>query len=563
MQATPAKIIEYFNGEKQNLIPLFQRPYTWDKPKWQTLWEDVMVQYDQQEGEGSHFLGTIVSAPARSVPVGVAKFLIIDGQQRLTTFAILLCALRDCVGDQESQRIQNIYLTNLYRPSEDTLKLVPTQADRNAYHDLVIDRKAPPNGPLLCKAYHYFLEQLKTAKDSDDNPVLPNRVLVALERTLQVVMINLDETDDAYLVFESLNSKGEPLTQADLVRNYLLMRFKHSAKEGGEQEAVYNKFWKPLEETHGQELTEFLRHYMMRGGEDLRKGNIYAAVKKRMNELESTDDVKEETRSMDRFGAFYARIFNPGLESSPLIRWRLENFKQLLAMSTSYPLLLRLLDARDRGVLSEAELEKCFGIIESFTVRRSVCNVPTNALNKLYLQWCKDLPDENHAEWLRAAMSKGGSSRRFPNNSEFGDFFQNQAQYAKGLTRFILDRLEGSFQHKEPIHLSIPTIEHIMPQTLTPAWEEELRDGDDKADPKAIHAQLVNTFGNLTLTGYNSEMGNQPFAEKRERLRQSHLELSRAVAACSHWRTQEIKMRAEDLFKRALKIWPGPVSTDE
>ncbi len=561
MQATPAKIIEYFNGEKQNLIPLFQRPYTWDKPKWQTLWEDVMVQYDQDEG--THFLGTIVSAPARSVPVGVAKFLIIDGQQRLTTFAILLCALRDCLGPQDSQRIQEVYLTNRYRPPEDTLKLVPTQADRNAYYDLVMDKKAPPDGPLLCKAYHYFRDQLKTAKDGDDNPVLPAGVLLALERTLQVVMINLDETDDAYLVFESLNSKGEPLTQADLVRNYLLMRFKHSVKEGGEQETVYNKFWKPLEDTHGPRLTEFLRHYTMRGGEDIRQGNIYAAVKSRMNELVSPDDVMTETRSMDRFGGFYARIFDPGLESSPLVRARLENFNRLLAMSTSYPLLLRLLDARDTGSLSEAELEKCFGIIESFTVRRSVCDVPTNMLRRLYLQWCKDFPAANHAEWLAAAMSKEGSGRRFPNNVEFGEAFQKQPQYAKGLTRFILDRLEGSFEHKEPIDLSIPTIEHILPQTLTPAWEAELCDGDEKADAKAIHAQLVDTFGNLTLTGYNSELSNQPFADKRERLSQAHLELSRAVAACSHWREQEIRRRAGDLFKRALKIWPGPVALAE
>ena len=558
MQAAPTKVIEYFNGEKQNLIPLFQRPYTWDASKWQTLWDDVLVQYDLGD-EGIHFLGTIVSAPAKSVPVGVSKFLIIDGQQRLTTISLLLCALRDCLGPQDSQRIQEVYLTNRFRAPEDTLKVVPTQADRDAYRDLVIDRHAPPDGPLLCKAYYYFRRQLTETTDGNDDPIQPTRVLLALERTLQVVMINLDESDDPYLVFESLNSKGEPLKQADLVRNYLLMRFKHTAGTGGEQENIYNTLWKPLEDILGGRLTEFMRHYAMRNGDDLRQGGIYAAIKGRMKDLETSDEVKAEIITMNRFGGFYARIFDPARESSPLIRARLENFQALLALSTSYPLILRLLDERERGALSEGELERCLGLVESFIVRRSVCGVPTNALNKLFLQWCKDFPAADYTNWLLASMSKGGGSRRYPNDAEFGEAFQHQPQYGRGATRFILCRLERSFEHKEPVDLSAATIEHILPQTLTPEWEEELRGGHDNVDAKTIQAQLIDTFGNLTLTAYNSELGNQPFAEKRERLATSHIELSRDVAACIHWREQEVNDRAADLLARASKIWSGPL----
>jgi hypothetical protein len=560
MQAAPTKVIEYFNGEKQNLIPLFQRPYTWDESKWKTLWDDVMVQYDLGD-DGIHFLGTIVSAPAKSVPVGVSKFLIIDGQQRLTTISLLLCALRDCLGAQDSQRIQEVYLTNRFRTPEDTLKLVPTQADRDVYRGLVMDKHAAQDGPLLCKAYYFFRRQLTETRDGNDDPIQPSRVLLALERTLQVVMINLDENDDPYLVFESLNSKGEPLKQADLVRNYLLMRFKHTAGTGGEQETIYSTLWKPLEDMLGASLTEFMRHYTMRFGDDLRQGGIYAAIKGRMKELNTPEQVKAEIATMNQFGGFYARFFDPARESSPHVRARLENFQALPAMSTSYPLLLRLLHARDTDALTETGLEQCLGLVEAFTVRRSACGVPTNALNKLFLQWCKDFPSANHAEWLLASMSKGGGSRRFPTDSEFGEAMQHQPQYGRGATRYILCQLERSFKHKEPVDLGLKavTIEHVLPQTLTPEWEEELRDDNADADAKAIHARLIDTFGNLTLTAYNSEMGNEPFADKRERLAKSHIELSRAIAGFDHWREHEIYQRAADLLGRALKIWPGPI----
>ena len=142
MEASPAKVIQYFNGEKQNLIPLFQRPYTWTQDNWQTLWDDLMVQYEVGD-TGTHFMGAIVSVPARSVPVGVSKYLIIDGQQRLTTVSLLLCTLRDCLDSNTASRIQEVYLTNRFRDEEDTLKFVPTQADRDIYRAIALDRKIP------------------------------------------------------------------------------------------------------------------------------------------------------------------------------------------------------------------------------------------------------------------------------------------------------------------------------------------------------------------------------------------------------------------------------------
>lgn len=551
MQATPANVIQYFNGEKQNLIPLFQRPYTWKKNNWQTLWDDVMVQYDLGDN-GAHFMGAIVSLPARSVPVGVSKFLIIDGQQRLTTVSLLLCALRDCLDANSAARIQEVYLTNRFRDVDDTLKFVPTQADRDVYKSIVLDRKVANNGSLLVDAYNFFLQQLRTGIDLNGDPVEPAKVLTTLEHCLQVVMINLGDHDDPYLIFESLNFKGEPLTQADLVRNYLLMRFRHSITAGGEQERIYAAYWRPLEGMLGSNLTEYLRHYTMKDGDDIKQGGIYAAIKTRLQQLEETEAVEREIQQIHRFGEFYERMLQPHPDEEPSIRQRIEHIRDL-KVTTAYPLLLRLFDAYDTKKLDAAGLESCLGLVESFVVRRSVCGVPTNALNKLFVQWARNFPDNDHAQWLHGEMSSGGVSRRFPRDEEFTEAFVRQPQYGRGATRFILLRLERSFEHKEPVDLTALTIEHILPQTLTQPWRDMLG-----ARAEHIHSTLLNTFGNLTLTGYNPELSNLPFDEKKAKLADTHVELNRWLLQQATWTDSEVLTRAQALLDRAKAIWPGP-----
>ena len=552
MEASPARVIQYFNGEKQNLIPLFQRPYTWKELNWKMLWEDVMVQYDLGDNS-THFMGAIVSVPARSVPVGVSKYLIIDGQQRLTTVSLLLCALRDCVDANTAARIQEVYLTNRFRDPEDTLKFVPTQADRDCYTAIALERKVPNEEHLMVSAYSFFKEQISEGVDANGDAVQPTTVLNTLEHCLQVVMINLGDTDDPYLIFESLNFKGEPLTQADLVRNYLLMRFRHSISAGGEQERVYARWWRPLEEMLGDSLTEFLRHYAMKDGENIRQGGIYAATKERLRKIETPEGVEKEMAQMQGFGQFYAAILQPNLELDSLVRQRLQNIQDL-SVTTSYPLLLRLFDARRNGAMDNAQLEECLGLIESFVVRRAVCGVPTNALNKLFLQWTKSFPDVDYAKWLLGVMSTGGGGRRFPNAVEFSEAFKNQPQYGRGPIRHILLRLEAAFNHKEKVDLQTATIEHILPQTLTDDWRAELGNDSD-----ARHAILVDTLGNLTLTAYNAELGNLPFAEKKAKLNNTHIELTRAILALDRWGKKEIADRADTMLKKAEELWPGPI----
>lgn len=552
VEASPAKVIQYFNGEKQNLIPLFQRPYSWTSQYWQTLWNDMLIQYDSDD-KLAHFMGTIVSVPARSVPVGVSKYLIIDGQQRLTTVSLMLAALRDTLDKNTSDRIHEVYLTNRFRDPEDTLKFVPTQADRERYKSIILDREELNDGSLISEAYHFFRNKLQSDLDLNGEPIDCGKVLTTLEHALQVVMINLGDDDDPYLIFESLNFKGQPLTQADLVRNYILMRFRHSMAAGGEQEKIYQKYWSPMEKILGSNLTEFLRHYSMKDGENIYQKGIYSAVKSKLRNLQNPDDITNEISRMADFSQMYYSILNPQAEPDSNIRNRLENLKSI-DVGTSYPLLLRLLEARRTGTLDTCGLEQCLTLIESFVVRRAVSFVPTNALNKLFLQWARQFPSENHALWLHTSMSAGAGGRRFPNDSEFGNSFRSLKQYGRGLTRFVLCRLEYSFEHKERVELKNATIEHIMPQTITDRWIAEI--GPDALD---VHSRLIDTFGNLTLTGYNTELGNLPFADKKAKLETTHIELNRSVLKQEAWREAEILSRANAMFDIAINLWPGPL----
>jgi len=547
MQASPVRIIEYFDGRKQSLIPLFQRPYTWEKDKWSVLWEDIMAYYDGG-GTASHFMGAVVSIPVKTVPVGVNKHLVIDGQQRLTTLAIVLAVLRD---EGASNRIDD-YLLNRNDDGPDKLKLLPTHGDRDVYKALVVDRLVPTTPSRITAAYDYFRQRVREERDSAQ--IDPNRLLETIEQCLQVVMINLGDTDDPYLIFESLNAKGEPLTQADLVRNYVLMKFRHSLEAGGEQARIYEAYWKPVQDSLGSGLTSFLRHYCMKEGVAVKEGTVYSAVKNRLAGLTDHAALEAELKEMRLLGDFYARFVDPSKEASAALRARLVAFNEL-DVTTCYPLLLRLFASHTKQAISDDDLEMCLHLIESFVVRRAVCAVPTNTLRKLFIQWSKDYREKEVVRWLGLRMAAGSGNSRWPNDSQFKADFQTKEQYGRKATKHVLASLEASFDHKEPADLTNATIEHLMPQELTPDWKVTLgAEWEDTFD------RFLHTFGNLTLTGYNSELGNLPFPRKQEQLINSHIELNRWICQQSGWNASAIEARAATLAEMATKIWLGPES---
>jgi hypothetical protein len=310
-----------------------------------------------------------------------------------------------------------------------------------------------------------------------------------------------------------------------------------------------------MEQRLGENITEFLRHYAMKDGDNVYQRGIYAATKALLKGMTEPAEVEEELIRMTNFSIMYSSILEPSLEQTPSIRKRLTNLKSL-DVGTSYPLLLRFLEARHSDKISISDLVNCLDLIESFVVRRAVSFVPTNALNKLFLQWARQFPQEGHVDWLHTSMSTGAGGRRFPNDLEFGDSFKRFSQYGRGYTRYVLLRLEEAFGHKERVDLNNATIEHVMPQTLTVEWQNEIGE-----QAESMHTQLKDTFGNLSLTGYNAELGNLPFKEKKEKLKNTHIELNRFILEQDKWNVETIEKRAEALLTVAISLWPGPKMT--
>ena len=363
MEARPCPISEFLNGTKQMLIPLFQRPYEWNTQEWQILWDDLLEQYENGDelASPSHFTGAIVTAPAKSVPVGVSKFLVI---------LMVICAIRSLIPQTTAQyRKLTKLLINEDDEDLDYYKLLPTQPDRPAYQALV--KGEDLGGSRFSQAFDFFRKKLK-GTDLDGNSIDLERMAETVKNRLTVVAIHLGETDDPYLIFESLNAKGAPLTQADLIRNYVLLRL-----HAHEQQQAYATAWLPMQNLlQGEHLAEFMRHYMMQSGEEVAKSAIYVELKKRMLKLNDSG-VFEELNRLREASRVYAQIVGVGEHTDPKItRWlaRLRRWE----IAVANPFILKLLLAVERGAFSATDAAACFKIMGSFAVRRAVCNVPTN-----------------------------------------------------------------------------------------------------------------------------------------------------------------------------------------
>jgi Protein of unknown function DUF262/Protein of unknown function (DUF1524) len=551
MEATPTLVINYYSGFKQNVVPLFQRPYTWSEKQWRTLWDDVMVFYpaDDVDDKATHFMGAVVTMPARSVPVGVSKFLIIDGQQRLTTISILMCAVRDMLGSEQQgakRRIQQFYLTNDGCEGTEFFKLLPTQGDRAAYASFIQESAASTGDSQFRKAYDYFRRRLRSESDEGER-IDPKRILDIIEKRLMVVMINLSDTDDPYLIFESLNFKGSPLEQSDLVRNYFLMRFTVTDQQG-----VYDGLWLPMQNRLGQGLTEFMRHFLGAEGEEVRKGDVYTAVKRLVTDSDSAS-VRILMTRMERLSALYSRLSGVAAEPNQELNQYFDYFRRL-DFGSVYPLLLSLYEDYADGQFALSEFEASMAILLSFILRRMVVGVPSNSLSGLFITLCKSKPvTEIPSAWLSTALARETKNRRWPADPEFEDRWVRSDIYGSRACQVILECLERSYGHHEVVSFDESSIEHVMPQTLTPEWYELL--GAGAAD---IHSEWLHTVGNLTLTGYNPELSNRSYREKRVLFSTSHFELNRYFGDRESWGSSGIEARARGLFKVALKLWPRP-----
>lgn len=539
MQAKETKLQDIIEGTKQYVIPLFQRTYSWTSREWEVLWKDL-VELCEMENPRTHFIGSIVNMPTVSVPEGVAKYLLIDGQQRLTTIFILLTLLRNKARENQNNRfadeINNTLLVNQYKDGMDYYKLMPTQVDRTTYQNLI---NGIPNEEenQLTRAYTYFEKKLKQVK------LEPEKLKKVITSYFSVVSIVLDADDNPYLVFESLNAKGRPLTQADLIRNYFFMRI-HIDK----QEEVYRNFWLPMQNALNENLTEFIRHYLMKDGNIIKQDDVYYALKDRVSNTNAIEYLKE----LKKYSVYYQRLKYPEFEKEPELE---KMFRRLnrIEVTTAYPLLLNFYSNYADGKIDKNGFVDILKTLENYLIRRFVCNIGTNQLNKIFSTVYPTIQSkysDNIIEGFRTILQGKG----YPKDNEFFLRFREAKFYGGGdrvvKTKLILETIESSFNHKETVPFENLTVEHIMPQTLSEWWQEHL--GEDWEE---THELYLHTIGNLTLTAYNTELSNDDFYTKKRMLNESHLNLNKYFAEIPKWTRAEIEARAETLAKKALEIW--------
>jgi alkylated DNA nucleotide flippase Atl1 len=568
MQVGESTLKQLIEGQKQFQVPLYQRQYAWGKDQLSQLWQDVLDQYDLltpdelgrvDHNAPTHFLGSMVLAPSPLMHAhGVTPFLIIDGQQRLTSLLIAVCALRDHAAKKqplEAERFNELYLINKYAKGLAYYRLLPTQSDRESFFACIENDRTRRNGGIA-HAYGFFQAQL-TGRGPDNQPLDMGRLEAVFSQRLQFVAITAGRSDNVHRIFESLNDRGVRLTQADLLRNYVFMLLPNRAED------VYDQVWRPMQEslTPAQLETLVFVDLVLRGKATIKRQDIYREQQERLQSLESDEAaVEREVRELARRARLFRRIVEPQSEPDQRIRAALERLERWGA-STTHPLLMHLLDSLERGACTADEVVESISFIESFLVRRMIAAVPTNNLNRIFSavvpQLRADLPI---AGAVRYALS--GERKYWPSDNRLREAIRTKPFYFQGRQEqklLVFRRLEESYGHAEQIDWAKAklSIEHVMPQSLTDEWRAAL--GASGEDPEDVHAELLHTLGNLTVTAYNGTLSNGPFERKLEILSGSHLELNRAITPAGHWGKAEILARADELARKATEIWPAPL----
>lgn len=558
MDARKGNIYEILNGNKQFLIPVYQRFYSWDIEQCKRLWNDIVEM--QRKGKVGHFVGSIVNIAEQAMPTGVQKYMIIDGQQRMTTLTLLLLALRDYAiknpGDTSinARRIDNMLLKNEYENGDERYKLLLTETDRDILINLVEEKPiAEGTRSRLIENYKFFADKLA------DKEIFPAEVYESIGK-LQIVNITLDRAvDDAQAIFESLNSTGKELSESDLIRNYVLMGL-----EPSEQIYVYEHLWRPMEqlfvyETQGTVMDAFFRHYLtMKLARIPKQGRVYEEFKLYHLNCEF-GTIRELCQDLLDYAKYYTNIVfkrNFDLDLKKLYEDIID-----LRMEVSYPFLLKIHHDCTDGIITSDELKEILKLCISYVLRRAICEIPTNSMNKTFATLKNYIKPDDYLNSVKAFFVMQDTYKEFPDNDKFEGAFVSRDIYNMRARNYILSRLEN-FEKKAPIIIENYTIEHIMPQNknLSSEWQADLG-----ADWHEVQKKYLHTIGNLTLTAYNSEMSDRPFREKMNMpggFKESALRLNKYIVLLNEWNEKHIQERANMLAKKAESIWPYPSLTN-
>lgn len=554
MDAKKGNIFEILNGYRQFIIPVYQRTYSWEISHCEKLWKDIV---NMQKGKrNSHFVGSIVNVAEQVMPTGVQKFMIIDGQQRMTTLTLLLIALRNYAIEHSEDTtinapmITDMCLKNTYQQGDDRYKLLLTQSDRQTLLQLIDGIQTDETSSRrLVNNCNYFAEKIKGQE------IMPKDIYEAIGK-LQIVNITLDRAvDDPQLIFESLNSTGMDLSQSDLIRNYILMGL-----EPDEQAHIYETIWYPMEKLFGYEkqsdsMDKFFRDYLT-----YKNGRI-----PNLNKIYDEFKAYHVNCGFSSIAEFCKDIFDNAVcytnmafaKSGQACLDKVFNEIKGLQMEVVYPFLLKVYADYNQTVISLNSFSEIGELCVSYILRRAICGIPTNSLNKTFATLKNVIKAEDYVNSFKAALILMESYKAFPTDTEFSAAMSIKDIYNMRLRNYILGKIE-SYQNKSPIIVSNYTIEHIMPQNpkLSSEWKDDLGENWQEVQKKYLH-----TLGNLTLTAYNAEMSDRPFIEKLNMeggFKESGLRINSFLIDKAKWNEQLIQERAALLIELCKQIWPYP-----
>lgn len=558
MKATEAKLLDFLKKSPQFVIPIYQRTYSWNERECRQLWEDVM-RAGRDDDVPAHFVGSIVYVEKGLYSVSSqSPLLVIDGQQRLTTVALLIEAVARSLGTSEpldgfsAKKLRNYYLLNPLEEDEARYKLVLTQTDKASLIALVDQHAQPKDHSIRIEANFEFFEELVAESEKE---------IIALCKGLAKLMIvdislNRDQ-DNPQLIFESLNSTGRELSQADLIRNFVLMGLEPQL-----QTTLYGQYWRPVEVEFGQEgyvsqFDSFMRHYLtVKTGEIPNVRAVYDAFKQHARSPKIAEAGVEQLVADIRAYAGYYCAMALGSEKDSELRAAFHDIREL-KVDVAFPLLLELYRDYATDVLSKDEFLRAVRLVESYVFRRAICAIPTNSMNRTFAGFARSLKKDRYLESILATFLLLPSYRRFPRNDEFERDIQGKDLYNFRSRSYWLRRLENHGR-KERVPVDEYTIEHVLPQNdnLSTQWKSDLG-----PDWERVQQTWLHTLGNLTLTGYNSELSDRPFIEKRDMeggFADSPLRMNEGLGKLEQWNEAEIQKRGKTLASQAVKVWAEP-----
>ena len=565
MKATEANLLKFLRKSPQFVIPIYQRNYSWTAAQCQQLWNDLL-RAGRDAKVNAHFIGSIVYVERALSNVTEQESLqVIDGQQRLTTCTLLIAALARYfetkgLGERletfSAKKLFNYYLLNPEEEGERHFKLILSETDKETLLALLKNTPMPAeHSHRIAENYALFQQWIAQHHTELD------AICQGLAK-LVIVDVSLDRAqDNPQLIFESMNSTGLELSQADLIRNYILMGL-----EPGLQTSLYKTYWRPMEKAFGQKayvehFDAFMRHYLTTKTGDIPNiGNVYTAFKAFSRDF--SGDVAALVADIHAFARYYCAMAL-GTETDTQLKQAFHDLREL-KVDVAYPFLLDVYHDYKTGRLSPDEVHRIVRLVESYVFRRAVCAVPTNSLNKTFAGMSRSLKKDRYLESVLAAFLILPSYRRFPLDEEFLRHIKTRDLYNFRSRSYWLRKLENHGR-KERVAVENYTVEHIMPQNkqLSANWQTELGE-----NWQTIQETWLHTLGNLTLTAYNSEYSDHAFSYKRDVVQDSHghiigfaaspLKLNAGLAQTAQWNETAIAQRANRLAKEAARVWEAP-----